>query len=200
MARCRSRGVTALLGGKRTQVAYVAAIGFHIAPLSFGSGLYLWSVPVRAALVTLLRANGAHPRAERELRLVLDGGVEEQPERVDRRRHDLLLPRPGHRGVRRDIPSDGLEPLLAQQSAEDVAGPAPPSRGNQISGGCGFQLTTRRPAWREAYLSGDSLSGSRCTAVSDGLTAPAGRPIAEQQCGVGGEEPQPEQHDRGKRV
>ena len=49
-------GVLALLGGRRTQLAYGAALAFHVALLSFGWGFYLWSVPMGAALATLLRA------------------------------------------------------------------------------------------------------------------------------------------------
>lgn len=49
-------GVLALLGGRRTQVAYGAGIAFHAALLSFGWGFYLWSVPMIAALVRLLHA------------------------------------------------------------------------------------------------------------------------------------------------
>lgn len=47
-------GVLALLGGRRTQLAYAAAIAFHIALLPFGWGFYLWSVPMLAALAALL--------------------------------------------------------------------------------------------------------------------------------------------------
>lgn len=66
-------GVLVLLGGRATQLAYVAAIGFHIALLSFGWGFYAWSLPMAAALATLLvgerrtpqpsprRARGAGP-------------------------------------------------------------------------------------------------------------------------------------------
>jgi hypothetical protein len=49
-------GVLAVLGGRRTQLAYVAAIAFHAALLSFGWGFYLWSLPMIAALTMLLRA------------------------------------------------------------------------------------------------------------------------------------------------
>jgi len=49
-------GILALLGGRRTQLAYGAAIAFHVALLSFGWGFYLWSVPILGALVLLLRA------------------------------------------------------------------------------------------------------------------------------------------------
>jgi hypothetical protein len=67
-------GVLALLGGRRTQLAYVAAIAFHVALLSFGWGFGLWSLPMIAALVTLLRGerqsmvDGRRPptRTERE--------------------------------------------------------------------------------------------------------------------------------------
>ena len=51
-----SVGVLALLGGRRTQLAYEAAIAFHIALCSFGWGFYLWAVPMIAALTRLLRA------------------------------------------------------------------------------------------------------------------------------------------------
>ena len=49
-------GVLVLLGGRRTQLAYVAAIAFHVALLTFGWGFYLWSFPMVSALGTLLRA------------------------------------------------------------------------------------------------------------------------------------------------
>ena len=48
-------GVLALLGGRLTQLGYVAAIAFHVALLSFGWGFYLWSVPMVWALSVLLR-------------------------------------------------------------------------------------------------------------------------------------------------
>jgi hypothetical protein len=48
-------GVLALLGQRRTQLAYAAAIGFHAALLSFGLGFYVWSLPMIGALATLLR-------------------------------------------------------------------------------------------------------------------------------------------------
>lgn len=48
-------GALALLGGRRTQLGYVAAIAFHVALLSFGWGFYLWSVPMVWALSVLLR-------------------------------------------------------------------------------------------------------------------------------------------------
>lgn len=58
-------GVLALAGGRRTQLAYAAAIAFHVALLSFGWGFALWSVPMVASLVTLLRRERAaeEPRA-----------------------------------------------------------------------------------------------------------------------------------------
>lgn len=52
-------GVLALLGRGRTQLAYLAAIAFHVALLSFGWGFFLWSLPMLAALVTLLRRERA---------------------------------------------------------------------------------------------------------------------------------------------
>lgn len=49
-------GLLALAGGKRTRLAYALAIAFHVALLSFGWGFYLWSIPMIASLVALLRA------------------------------------------------------------------------------------------------------------------------------------------------
>lgn len=49
-------GVLALVGGRWTRVAYGLAIAFHVALLSFGWGFALWSVPMIAALATLLNA------------------------------------------------------------------------------------------------------------------------------------------------
>ena len=61
-------GVLALLGGRFSQVAYLAAIAFHVALLSFGWGFYLWSLPMIGALVTLLRAErSAAPASTRAL-------------------------------------------------------------------------------------------------------------------------------------
>lgn len=51
-------GIAAALGGRATRLAYVAAIGFHVALLSFGFGFWAWSLPVVAGLVLLLRAAG----------------------------------------------------------------------------------------------------------------------------------------------
>jgi uncharacterized membrane protein YphA (DoxX/SURF4 family) len=49
-------GSLALVGGRRTQLAYGLAIAFHVALLSFGWGFFLWSLPMLAALGTLLRS------------------------------------------------------------------------------------------------------------------------------------------------
>ena len=49
-------GILVLLGGRLTQLAYLAAIGFHIALLAFGWGFFLWSVPMIASLTTLFLA------------------------------------------------------------------------------------------------------------------------------------------------
>jgi hypothetical protein len=68
-------GVLAVLGGVRTRLAYVAAIGFHVALLSFGWGFYLWSLPMIAALATLLRAERA--ASAREQRVAGDLEAEE---------------------------------------------------------------------------------------------------------------------------
>jgi hypothetical protein len=71
-------GVLAFAGGRWTQVAYVAALAFHVALLSFGWGFYLWSLPMVAALLTLLRAERAPvaPEApEGRARHALVGGL-----------------------------------------------------------------------------------------------------------------------------
>lgn len=57
-------GVPALLSGRRSQLAYTAAIAFHIALLAFGWGFYLWSLPMTAALVILLRAERRASRSD----------------------------------------------------------------------------------------------------------------------------------------
>ena len=49
-------GLLALLGGRETQFAYVAAIAFHVALLSFGWGFLLWSLPMITSLAVLLSA------------------------------------------------------------------------------------------------------------------------------------------------
>ena len=51
------------MGGRETQLAYGAGIAFHVALLSFGWGFYLWSVPMIAALMTLLRRERAQTDA-----------------------------------------------------------------------------------------------------------------------------------------
>lgn len=61
-------GVLALLGGRFSEVAYLAAIAFHVALLSFGWGFYFWSIPMIGALVILLRAErSAAPASIRAL-------------------------------------------------------------------------------------------------------------------------------------
>jgi hypothetical protein len=58
-------GALVLLGGRGTQLAYLAAIGFHVGLLSFGWGFYGWSLPMIAAFVTLLRAERRVPSPRR---------------------------------------------------------------------------------------------------------------------------------------
>lgn len=58
-------GVLVLLGGRRTQLAYALAIAFHVALLSFGWGIYLWSLPMVWALARLLQAERRVTRAAR---------------------------------------------------------------------------------------------------------------------------------------
>jgi hypothetical protein len=49
-------GVLVLFPGRPRQAALLAVIAFTVALVSFGWGFLLWSVPVTAALVLLLRA------------------------------------------------------------------------------------------------------------------------------------------------
>lgn len=63
-------GVLVVLGGRRTQVALVAMIGFHVALMSFGWFFWAWSLPMLTALAFLLRAEiriaGAAPAEVKE--------------------------------------------------------------------------------------------------------------------------------------
>jgi hypothetical protein len=49
-------GVLILSGGRRTQLGLVGAIGFHAALWLFGWGVTIYSAPMLAAFVLLLRA------------------------------------------------------------------------------------------------------------------------------------------------
>ena len=49
-------GVLVVMGGRRTRVALVAMIGFHVALMSFGWFFWAWSIPMLVALGLLLRA------------------------------------------------------------------------------------------------------------------------------------------------
>ena len=57
-------GVLMLAGGRRTQVALVAAIGFHIGLMFFGWQYYPFSIAMIAAFVLLLRAQRKHAAAQ----------------------------------------------------------------------------------------------------------------------------------------
>jgi hypothetical protein len=48
-------GVLVLLGGRRTQLALVAIIGFHLGLITFGVGFLIWAVLMIGALALLLR-------------------------------------------------------------------------------------------------------------------------------------------------
>lgn len=54
-------GIVVLLKGRLTQYAYLSAIGFHLALLSFGWGFFVWSIPMIVSLATLMRAEAARP-------------------------------------------------------------------------------------------------------------------------------------------
>ena len=71
-----SVGLLVLRGGRSAQVALTAAIVFHVLLLPFGWGFYLWSLPMIAALVALLRAelrSTARHGADDDERLVAVG-------------------------------------------------------------------------------------------------------------------------------
>jgi hypothetical protein len=57
-------GVLMLAGGRRTQVALLAAIGFHIGLMFFGWQYYPFSIAMIAAFVLLLRAQRKHAAAQ----------------------------------------------------------------------------------------------------------------------------------------
>lgn len=61
-------GALVLSGDRRAELGLVAAIGFHVALLSFGWAFALWSVPMLFAFALLLRAQrmeDPHPRVHR---------------------------------------------------------------------------------------------------------------------------------------
>lgn len=61
-------GALVLAGDRRSELGLAAAIGFHVALMSFGWAFALWSVPMLFALALLLRAQrmeDPHPRAHR---------------------------------------------------------------------------------------------------------------------------------------
>lgn len=72
-------GVLVLVGGRATQVALLAAIGFHVALMSFGVGFWLWSVPMVAGFTLLLRAER---RAQREARTFVQAQHPRSPVRA----------------------------------------------------------------------------------------------------------------------
>jgi hypothetical protein len=49
-------GTMVVMGGRRTQAALLAMIGFHVALMSFGWFFWAWSIPMLVALGLLLRA------------------------------------------------------------------------------------------------------------------------------------------------
>lgn len=49
-------GTLVVTGGRRTQLALLAIMGFHVALLSFGWFFYAWSLPMLVALALLFRA------------------------------------------------------------------------------------------------------------------------------------------------
>lgn len=61
-------GALALLGRRAARLALIAAIGFHVALVSFGWGFLLWSAPMVTASLQLLRVTrcAAQPSARRQ--------------------------------------------------------------------------------------------------------------------------------------
>ena len=54
-------GVLVVLGGRRTQLAMVLMMGFHVALLSFGWFFWAWSIPMLLGIGLLLRAERDSP-------------------------------------------------------------------------------------------------------------------------------------------
>lgn len=88
-------GVLILLGGRRTQLGYVGAIGYHLALWLFGWFTTIYVLVILPALVLLLRAErGA-------------AAVDRAPEKVDRRSvHALAMEETPPHGGRSDGPKD----------------------------------------------------------------------------------------------
>lgn len=53
-------GLLAVSGGRRTQLALVGVIGFHLGLMCFGWIYYAWSIPMIFSFVLLLRAERRH--------------------------------------------------------------------------------------------------------------------------------------------
>jgi len=49
-------GILVVSGGRRTTVALIGMIGFHLALMTFGWGFWVWCVPMLVALGLLIRA------------------------------------------------------------------------------------------------------------------------------------------------
>lgn len=56
-------GVLVVTGGRRTQAALVAIMGFHVGLMAFGWFFWAWSIPMLAACALLLRAERARGSA-----------------------------------------------------------------------------------------------------------------------------------------
>lgn len=74
-------GVLVVTGGRRTQAALAAIIGFHVGLLAFGWGFWAWAVPMLVACGLLLRAE----RRETPARPPVEASAEVHAEHPDRR-------------------------------------------------------------------------------------------------------------------
>lgn len=59
-------GILVVTGGRRTQAALVAIMGFHVGLLAFGWGFWAWAVPMLVACGLLLRAERRDAAVEPE--------------------------------------------------------------------------------------------------------------------------------------
>jgi hypothetical protein len=69
-------GVLMLTGGRRTQLALVAAIGFHIGLMFFGWQYYPFSIAMIIAFALLLHAEGKHAAVAAKAPVPLEGHPE----------------------------------------------------------------------------------------------------------------------------
>jgi hypothetical protein len=80
-------GVLVLSGGRRTQLALVAAIGFHVGLVFFGWQYYPFSIAMIVAFVLLMRAERKHAAVAVKARLAVEGHLVGNGATTSRRSH-----------------------------------------------------------------------------------------------------------------